>query len=385
LLTDAVMTAIAVHAIAVGESIVDEFLDGLLPLLRHAAAVGLWKLAVDATSTQPEKAIQDAAEATRSAAGPSPSMTKPESVGRYRLLLVAEALDEEVAWHSTARFHVASNIARDLLQGPQAAANEEMLYKQLAPWGELRLDLRDESAVRHRYQHGLDDYDWTGRGGAALWRAVRRVESQDLEQWLQGCGGSIPAERRVNPPSWLIRMPAQWHARVVATGTTPIPEPYSDWISAGRLLAIPLHNGQAVWPLTPSNDQTGWKPVAGIEPLLAPTSALSPNKVIGYIEAMLVDWSDNEADDLPHQLRLPADQARNFGFIDGPELQRILRQARADTIQLMDDLLASGDLEDHQREALESAGGPAEFVRSPNALAWHSAGLRRPGRGRADR
>jgi len=113
-------------------------------------------LAVDATSTVPEAAIQDAAEAARSSVSPSPSMTDSESCGRYRLLLVAAALDEEVAWHSPARFDVATNIARDLLRGPQAAANEQMLHDQLTPWGELRLDLRDESAVRHRYQHGLD-------------------------------------------------------------------------------------------------------------------------------------------------------------------------------------------------------------------------------------
>ena len=64
LLTGAVMTAIAVQ-----EPFADEFLKGLLPLLRHRAAVGLWQLAVAATSTAPENAIHDAAEEARSQVG----------------------------------------------------------------------------------------------------------------------------------------------------------------------------------------------------------------------------------------------------------------------------------------------------------------------------
>jgi hypothetical protein len=64
LLTDAVVTAIAVQ-----EPFTDEFLEGLLPLLRHRAAVGLWQLAVAATSTAPENAIHDAAEEARSQVG----------------------------------------------------------------------------------------------------------------------------------------------------------------------------------------------------------------------------------------------------------------------------------------------------------------------------
>ena len=48
-------------AIAVQEPFADVFLEGLLPLLRHDAALGLWHLAVAATSTVPENAIRDAA------------------------------------------------------------------------------------------------------------------------------------------------------------------------------------------------------------------------------------------------------------------------------------------------------------------------------------
>ena len=73
MLTDAVMTAIVVQ-----EPFADEFLEGLLPVLRHDAALGLWHLAVAATSTVPENAIRDAAREARDTA---------ETEGRRRLLL----------------------------------------------------------------------------------------------------------------------------------------------------------------------------------------------------------------------------------------------------------------------------------------------------------
>lgn len=59
-LTDVVMTAIAV-----AESFTDDFLDGLFPLLRHRAAVSLWRLATAATSTGPETALLAEAERSR--------------------------------------------------------------------------------------------------------------------------------------------------------------------------------------------------------------------------------------------------------------------------------------------------------------------------------
>ncbi|MGA6160680.1 hypothetical protein ACPEIC_46060 [Stenotrophomonas sp. NPDC087984] len=60
MLTDEVTTAIAV-----AELFTDDFLTGLLPLLRHGAALGPWRLAVAASSTGPEKARLVEAEAVR--------------------------------------------------------------------------------------------------------------------------------------------------------------------------------------------------------------------------------------------------------------------------------------------------------------------------------
>lgn len=52
MLTDAVTTAVAV-----AEPCTDDFLNGLLPVLRHRAALGLWRLTTAATSTKPEKEL----------------------------------------------------------------------------------------------------------------------------------------------------------------------------------------------------------------------------------------------------------------------------------------------------------------------------------------
>jgi len=60
LLTDAVMTAIAVE-----ESFDDDYLRNLPPTLARRTAIGLWRLAAAATSTQPEQAALLAAEDVR--------------------------------------------------------------------------------------------------------------------------------------------------------------------------------------------------------------------------------------------------------------------------------------------------------------------------------
>jgi hypothetical protein len=84
LLTDAMMTAIAVE-----EPFTDEFLQGMLPLLRHRSALGLWKLVVAATTTDPEHAIHYAAEEERARTQDSIALlSAEESAARHHLLLV---------------------------------------------------------------------------------------------------------------------------------------------------------------------------------------------------------------------------------------------------------------------------------------------------------
>jgi hypothetical protein len=342
LLTDAVMTAIAVQ-----EPFADEFLEGLLPLLRHRAAVGLWQLAVAVTSTRPETIICDAAEEARSQGG---GLATPAdaagSAARHRLLLVAEALEEEVAWHSPARFQVAANIARDMLSGAGASANERLLYEQRAEWDELRLDLRGGVAARAWCLRGALTNDWTGRGGSAAWRAERRVEVQDFEEWLTKCSGHDPGERHVEPPGWLVRAPSTWHAHKVPAAATGMPEPYATWVAVGRALAFPVGPQQVVWPLIRSPGRPGWAPVPGIEPVLPAAAGLRPDQVSGFIEAVLVDWSA-EHEDSEFRLRLPVDKAFGFGFIDADERRDAMAQARATTLQAMTSII--DELPEHER------------------------------------
>ncbi len=350
LLTDAMMTAIAVQ-----EPFADEFLEGLLPLLRHAAAAGLWKLAVAATSTAPENAILDAA---------GDALSAEASSSRRRLLLVAEALNEDVAWHSPARFQVAANIARDILVGPGAAAGEHLLYEQRAEWNTIRQDLRSAgSATRARYQRGTYASDWTGRGGAAAWRAERRVEVQDLEEWLIDCSESGQIEREVSPPGWRVRVPGGWRAYV--SPDEALPEPYATWVSARQVLAFPAGPRQAAWPLVPRPGGPRLAPVPGIEPILAAAERLRPEHVSGFIEAVLVDWSGEEDHpDFPVRLDLPVHDAFDLGFIDADQRRHTMAQAREATLREMTDIISAlPDHQRHQRARLEQAMGNARLFR----------------------
>ena len=359
LLTDAVMTAIAVQ-----EPFSDEFLAGLLPLLRHGAAVGLWQLAVEVTSTVPENAIRDAAEQARSqVGGPAAPLGAEEAAARRRLLLVAEALDEEVSWHSPARFHVAANIARDMLSGAGASVNERLLYEQRSEWDEMRLDLRGNGPRAARYMRGTSGENWTGRGGSAVWRAERRVELQDFEDWLINCPEAGPAERQVKPPGWRVRVPGTWHARVPAAAASEIPEPYATWLAAGRLLAFPVGRKQVIWPLIRCPGTLGWAPAPGVAPVVAAAGGLPSDRVSSFIEAMLVDWSC-EYENLPLQgrLHLLAGEAYDFGFIGADEQRYAMAGAHATTVRDMTGLLDG--LPGHERAELQQAIGDARlFVR----------------------
>lgn len=353
LLTDAVMTAIAVE-----EPFTDQFLNGLLPLLRQRSALGLWQLAVAATSTAPENLVHATAETARYA---------PQFAGRRRVLLVAEALDDEVSWHSPERFQVAATIAHDLLTGADADANERMLYEQGVTWGRRLLDLRDGGAARDTARRktpafqGLSRYDWTGRGGTAVWRAERRVEVQDFEDWLIEGSDAGPVEREVRPPGWRVRVPGRWHAHAVAAAAAEMPEPYAGWVAEGKLLVFPHQEQQAVWPLIPSRKWPKWQLVLGIEPLVSAAQVLRPVQVLGFIEAVLINWNDEDEDDtIRIALDVPVGKAYDLGLITEEERRRAMAGARADTLKAMNDIIA--DLPEDQQDLryqLEQVNGNA--------------------------
>ncbi|MEU1424984.1 hypothetical protein [Kitasatospora sp. NPDC005751] len=363
-LTDAVMTAIAR-----AEHFTDDFLDDLLPLLRHNAALGLWKLATAATNTKPERNLLREVEELRMAL--ECSEETPEDDGSaQRVLSVAKALENDVAWHSSARHQVMANIARDMLTGPDARANEKLLHGQnTEDWYDLYQDTLHAAGYRREgLLRGATSYDWTGRGGTAVWRAYRRVELHDFEAWL--VAEDTRANRLMTPPGWLIRTPASWHAHTPdQTATGQLPEPYATWAAHGKVLTFPHKSTQVVWPLLRRPGRPGWKPVPGIEPLTAAAAGLLPKEVSGFIEAALIDWN-HEFEDEPTPriaLDIPADLAHTFGYITAEERRDAKALARATTQRDIDatlDDFKEGGLDGHRLQQLQEVRDRApEFRR----------------------
>ncbi|MEW2418134.1 hypothetical protein AB0953_31190 [Streptomyces sp. NPDC046866] len=227
MLTDAVMTAIAV-----AEPFTDDFLEDLLPVLRHRAAFGLWRLVTASTSTGPEKEYLVRAESLRADSWGSAALL--EDWQQY-LLRVAEILEREEGWHSSARFKLAVSLARMHLSGPRARAGEAWLYAQDEDFEEMYQDcLQVDDGLP---KHAKRGYDWTGRGGTAVWRAERRVALEYFEDWLVGRSKGDPAAGVMEPgsPGWLLRTPAAWQAQVFPRTTAgQLPEPYARWACEGR-------------------------------------------------------------------------------------------------------------------------------------------------------
>ncbi|MGX1542584.1 hypothetical protein [Streptomyces adustus] len=336
-LTDAVMTAIAAT-----EPFTDDALHGLPPFLRHRAALGLWRLTTAETSTGPERELLIAAEDIRSGLAWL-SSTAPDGEAdeaAKQLLLAAEALEEVVGWHSPARFEKVAVLARRLLAGADAVAGERMLYEQGPAWEERYQDALQAAKRPPMMLHNMF-YDWTGRGGTAVWRAYRRVAVQDFEDWLVSLvPGEGPSTHAVSPPGWLLCAPAAWHAHV-PRGTECLAEPYAQWVADGRLLAFPYKDRQALWPMTPAD--SGWEPVPGIGPLVAAARAkrLRPEEISGFIEAVLIAWNHEHQTEstLRVALDLPADLAHRFGFLTSEQQHAVMAEARAQTLRRMDEII----------------------------------------------
>jgi hypothetical protein len=335
-------------AIAWEERFDDDYLRGLPETLRQRTALGLWHLAAAATSTEPEQAVLLIAEDLRSDLQvPGVSLNDAQR----RLLRIAEALEYDISWHSDTRFEVAAAIARDLLTGHKAKANEMMLYEQGKEWNDLRLDLAitDEngqgSDLRMQYSTGLSDYDFTGRGATAVWRAARAVEMEDFEAWLTDGQAGSTATRVVHPPGWSVAIPDGWQAAVFRGA---LPEPHLSWAEEGKVLAVPLGNRVAAWPLQAGDGGEGMTPVPGIEPLLKAVDGLRPEQASGLAEAILIDWriaagaepEDAGVGEPAHfRLLLPAGDALRFGLITEDERQQLLADARLATSAAMEQVI----------------------------------------------
>jgi hypothetical protein len=98
---------------------------------------------------------------------------------------------------------------------------------------------------------------------------------------------------------------------------------------------------------------------------------MRPEQAIGFIEAILVDWSRMEDQlDLPVELRIPVHEAFKLGFIGAEERRIAMAEAREATLREMARIISG--LPSHQlghRDALLQAMGNARvFGRIANGL-----------------
>jgi hypothetical protein len=239
LLTDAVMTAIARQ-----EPISDEVLDGVMPLLRHGAALGLWRLVTAATSTRSELEVFKRAESSRTA-----RMAGEPSNQNLWVERVAAALREEddVAWHAAYRSEAAQFLARRLLP-VDADAMENVLFEQDSnSWRNL-LASPPMAGFRGREQ------SFEGRGGSAVWRAKRRVEQDEMLRWLsQSHRPEACRVKEVDPPGWTLRIPDHWQS-VMFPARRPLPPVWAAHLDAGRVVDIGAGGRPELWPTVDGPD-----------------------------------------------------------------------------------------------------------------------------------
>ena len=283
-LTDAVVTAIARV-----KPFVDHGLEGLPPLLTHREAVGLWRLTIAATLTRAEQRVLFGSQGD-----PTADVLR----------------EEDVAWHDPWRFGVALHLARQLLTGPDAEANLRMLWDQTKEFESLRSDLELSDDLDHRYLEGMSwpANDLQGRGGAAVWRAQRKLAVERIAYWLSSGSGPIPVE----PPGWTLVVPAGW--RGYRFGYRDLPPLRQSELDHGRVLRVDAGSRSVLWPY----DAAG-APIRGVDAVIAGAGDIPPAELV---ELILLTAEDTET-----YPRVPAIVACELGFISPTDRDRLVADA----------------------------------------------------------
>ena len=223
-LTDTVMTAIEL-----AEPIGLPDLAGLPPLVPQRTAIGLWRLTVAATLTPAERRAIWGSGADD---------------------LVPVLTEEDVAWHHPWRFEVAEHLLRRIYDQPDADVDEnvEMLHDQTAAFLDLLAAVRRGDFSTEWLTGGLPypQSNLDGRGGAAVWRAHRKLTLEALGSWAT----SPRARGTVNvvPPGWDLRLPPSWRIRSFAH-LEPRPKPLLIHAAAGKVAVLTWRSRTAYWPL----------------------------------------------------------------------------------------------------------------------------------------
>jgi hypothetical protein len=286
-LTDALTVAISS-----ARSFTDDGLEGLPALVTHGAALGLWRLTVAATLSAAERRVL---------------LTAPDSE------LATILTDEDVCWHAPWRFEVALHIARKLLLGTGASANLQMLSEQR---GDFAAALHDYARTDWQDSPVLHDcpavarQTFEGRGGAAVWRAQRKLTMTRLAQWAVHRG--VRGHFETLQPAWLLRAAPGWRAVPVAHNQPLTPAQRAD-VNAVRVIRIHAGSRSTLWPYAPDG-----APVPGFAAVAAAGHALAPESIV---ELVLLT-SDELGDPW-----VPADLACAWGFIDPHARDRLIGEA----------------------------------------------------------
>ena len=306
-MTDALVTAVERK-----RHIEVEGLEGLPPVIRHKAAVGLWRLVYAATFTRAELRVMWGTD----------GQTGAEPEARDETTPVLRAGD--FAWHHPWRTAMALHFARKLLMGPDAQANMQMLFDQGDGFEALRYDLERSGGTEHEMLDGRP-VNWhgstDGRGGSAVWRLRRSRTLDDLARWLTD--PSRPSATQTDPPGWALCAPTGWPINVVDGDVSPA---QAADVEAGRVLAVPHENKTAILGL----DSTG-KPHAGFAVALTTWSRFEPAR-----KAELVLMDEHQPTSV---VWLLAPHAFQLGLIDRAVRDKLVSTATAKTRQRINEAL----------------------------------------------
>lgn len=370
--------------------LVDPVLDGLLRLITHDAARGLWELVVAASLTGAEEELLSDADPDWPELNHRPARRRfaPEHAQD-----VAEALRQREAWHAPHRHALLAHFTYTLLTGPDAQGNAAMLHEQGHAWEALRNDMRwytDDDHWLLRDAPEVHEEVLEGRGGSAVWRARRRVALNGTGLWLRERDRPGPArDHVVYPPGLRLRLPPGWHSLVLPRGAVPAPV-WAGHLQRGRLLALPVRSATVLWPVLSSPGGGPPGPVPGVEAAFAALARTVRRDPFTVVEAVLArfdgtpepaeegperepawtvptqdpesdrrdtpdtpDWS-GEDEIRPGRVLVPADTAHDLGLIDTATRDRLTAQSREHTLHAMRTALAW--LESHPTHGIDARG-----------------------------
>jgi hypothetical protein len=359
LLADAFLTALAAAA-----EFSDEVLDGLPPVLTHGEAVGLFRLAAAASSTSAERRIYARADRDLDKVQSSTAGAARTDEGTDHAIAVATLLrDEDIAWHGPWRRAVTRHLVRKWLTGPDAESVLAAAAAQDAVgFGSQRQLLEQDREHQRDELEGLRRWygDSEGRGGTAIWRAERLIETRQIPRWL--ADSRSPGSGRswaTSEPGWTLRLPESWHTVTVRHGDDDRLRPHLALAEARRVIHASAGGTHIFWPYV-SSAGGRLEPVPAMATVLRVISDRDPAEIIELVLAP--EWCPG-IDIGP--IELSAFAAHELGFIDLDERDELVKQAQVatcDRMQMFLDAVPGGQVE-LQRRLTDAMSSPAEFAR----------------------